>query len=380
MVPRALESVIEQWLFRGKVIILYGPRQSGKTTLAKAVLKKHGDHEAYYNCEVPSVRAALSDRDPGLLKRVFGHKKLVVLDEAQHLPEIGLVLKLLVDTFPDLQILATGSSSFDLASKASEPLTGRALQFLLLPFSFRELRHLHPPLQLDAQLTFYLRYGLYPEIALSTETEARILLDDLTSKYLFKDILAFEQLKSPEILAQLLQLLAFQIGSEVSYHELGKSLHLDSRTVERYIELLEKSFVLFRLRPFSRNLRKEIRKKNKIYFFDLGIRNSIVQQYQPIEMRPDKGALWENFLLAERYKLLQVAQIRPNRYFWRTHDQQEIDYLEEVNGRLIGYEFKWKHTKRKVPPAFKKGYPQSEVRFIDRSNYRDFLDHPGPGH
>lgn len=359
--------------FQEKVIIIYGARQVGKTTLAKKLLEKYDPQGGYYNCEILSVRNSLSTTEPSLLKRYFGDKKLLVFDEAQFVPDIGRVLKVLIDTFPETQIIATGSSSFDLANKTSEALTGRALQFVLYPFSYSELAQIYDPIQLEVQLDNFLTYGSYPEIVLASDKDAQILLDDLSSKYLYKDILEFENLKRSDIIFKLLQLLALQIGQEVSLNEIANTLQTNRKTVARYIDLLEKSFVIFRLNSFSRNLRKEISKGFKIYFYDIGIRNSIIQQFQPIGIRNDKGAIWENFLVVERLKMLQTSTINPNRYFWRTHDQQEVDYLEEYNGKIIGYELKWNGKKAKIPGLFSTTYQNSETHIIDRNNFHQFL-------
>lgn len=372
-IKRALQSQIEHWLFRGKIIILYGARQVGKTTLSKAILELHGAEGAYFNCEIQSVKAALAQREPLALQRFLGNKKIVVLDEAQQVAGIGEVLKLLADTFPETQIIATGSSSFELANRSAEPLTGRALTFELFPLSYAELDQAFNPTERRAQLDFWLRYGLYPEVAFSAEEDARILLDNLSSRYLYKDILEFENLKRADVLVKLLQLIALQIGQLVSYYELANTLKISSATVERYIELLEKAFVIFRLSPFSRNLRNEIGKKNKIFFYDVGIRNSIIQQYQSLDLRTDKGALWENFLVAERLKFLQTKGLKPNRYFWRTLQQVEIDYLEEQNGHLSAFEFKWQGKGQKMPLAFAKAYPDSSFEVIDTDHFEAFV-------
>lgn len=373
MINRSIQPQIEEWLFRNKAIIIYGARQVGKTTLAKKILEKYDQQDGYYNCEILSVRNSLSTTEPELLKRYFGDKKLIVFDEAQFVPDIGRVLKVLIDTFPETQIIATGSSSFDLANKTSEALTGRALQFVLYPFSYSELAQIYDPIQIEVQLENLLKYGSYPEIVRASERDAQLLLDDLSSKYLYKDILEFENLKRSDIIFKLLQLLSLQIGQEVSLNEIANTLQTNRKTVERYIDLLEKSFVIFRLSSFSRNLRKEISKGFKIYFYDVGIRNSIIQQFQPISSRNDKGALWENFLLVERMKTLQTSRINPNRYFWRTHDQQEIDYVEEYNGKLVGYELKWNGRKAKIPRLFSTTYPNSETHIVDRNNFHNFL-------
>ena len=372
-IQRHLKSRIEGWLFKGKIIVLYGARQVGKTTLSKEILAPHGADGAYFNCDVPSVQMALAQREPLALQSFLGNKKIVVLDEAQQVAGIGEVLKLLADTFPDLQIIATGSSSFELANRSAEPLTGRALTFELFPFSYAELSQIYSPVERRAHLDFWLRYGLYPDVAFAPEEDARTLLDNLSSRYLYKDILEFENLKRSDVLVRLLQMLALQVGQMVSYHELANVLKISSSTVERYIDLLEKAFVVFRLSPFSRNLRNEIGKKNKIFFFDVGIRNSIIQQYQPVDLRADKGALWENFLVAERLKYLQSKGLRPNRYFWRTLQQVEIDYLEEHDGQLSTYEFKWQGKAKKMPIAFANAYPESTFEVIDRDNFEPFV-------
>ncbi len=374
IVKRSLQPIIEKWLFRGKTIIIYGPRQVGKTTLAKTLLANNQQVDGYYNCEIQSVRSAFETPEPTMLKRFIGEKKIIVLDEAQNVPGIGSILKLLNDTFPELQVIATGSSSFELANKSSEPLTGRSLQFTLLPLSYHELGGLYNPLERRAQLEHFLKFGLYPEIVMASEAEAGILLDDLSSKYLYKDILAFENLRHSTVLHKLLQLLALQIGSEVSYNELAVSLQVNVRTVERYIDLLEKAFVVFRLPPFSRNLRKEISKKNKVFFYDIGIRNSIVRQYQPIELRLDKGAIWENFFVVERLKYLQSQQLRPSLYFWRTHDQQELDLLEDMDGMLTAFEVKWSQGKQKKPGSFEDAYPNSTINFVNTSNFEAYIE------
>ena len=373
MIKRNLQPHIESWLFRGKVI-LYGARQVGKTTLARALLAPYGEEGGYYNCEIQSVKAALTKEEPGLLMKFIGNKRIVVFDEAQYIPNIGRILKLLTDTYPALQVIATGSSSFSLANETSEPLTGRAIQFVLYPFSYSELKGLDDPFERLAQLENYLIYGLYPDIVQAPAGDGRILLDELSSRYLYKDILEFENVKRSDVIFRLLQLLALQIGSEVSLNELANALQTNRRTVERYIDLLEQAFVIFRLRSFSRNLRKEISKGFKVYFYDLGIRNSIIQQYQPIELRTDKGAIWENFLMVERLKHLQQLQIRPNQYFWRTHQKEEIDYLEEYNGRLTGYEFKWKVQKNRPPASFLEAYPGASVQTINRENFEEFVE------
>ncbi len=374
MVIRTIHQRIDKWLFRQKVIILYGARQVGKTTLAKQILRQYDSESAYYNCEIQSIKEALNVKEPKLLRQYIGEYKVIVFDEAQHVPDIGLVLKLLIDTYPEVQIIATGSSSFELANATSEALTGRAIQFTMYPLSWSELLSIYNPFERSAQLERILRYGLYPDIIQRSEEEAQLLLTELSNRYLYKDIFEFENIKRSDVLHKLLQLLAYQIGSEISLNELANALQINRRTVERYIDLLVKSFVIFRLTSFSRNLRKEINKGVKIYFYDLGIRNSIIQQFHPVDIRNDKGALWESFLICERMKYLQVKGISPIQYFWRTHDQQELDYIEEKDGQLNAYEFKWKNKKSKPPKAFVVAYPDAQVHFINRDNFEAFVE------
>lgn len=374
---RELQPYLESWLFKNKVLTLFGARQVGKTTLAKRILKKYGNPADYYNCDIPSVAARFAVPEPVLLKRMLGDAKFIVIDESQKVAGIGLTLKVLHDTMPEVQILATGSSSFSLRNATSEPLTGRGIEFMLLPFSLRELEQVYKPHEIDAILPSFLRYGFYPEIAGKPEREQEALLDNLASKYLYKDILEFENLKKPDLLLNLLQLLAFQTGNEVSRNELAVKLHTSRETVERYLDLLEKAFVIFRLKPLARNQRNEIARKEKIYFYDVGIRNSIISAFQPLELRTDTGALFENCMIIERLKFLEAHGIKRNLWFWRTHDQKEIDYIEEHNGRFHAYEFKWGKgkIKRSVIERFSGLYGTVEFKVITPDNrFEMFLD------
>lgn len=374
MIIRHAQKEVDRWLFKGKVIILYGARQVGKTTLCKHILDTYDSKPAYYNCEIQSVKDALATKEPQQLRKFVGNYKVIVLDEAQNIPDIGAILKLLIDTYPDLQIIATGSSSFELANATGEALTGRAVQITMYPISWAELSSVYNAFERQALLPKILQYGLYPDIVTRSDDEAQQLLNELSNRYLYKDIFEFENVRRSDLIHKLLQLLAFQIGNEVSLNEIANTLGINRRTVERYIDLLEKTFVIFRLTSFSRNLRKEINKGFKIYFHDLGIRNSIIQQFQPIDIRNDKGGLWENFLICERMKYLQNHSMTPAQYFWRTHDQQELDYIEEYNGQLSGYEFKWKLRKQKAPKAFVNAYPDATVDFIDTANFEEWVE------
>ncbi|MEI6238313.1 MAG: ATP-binding protein [bacterium] len=373
IIKRNIENKIENWLFKGKIIIVYGARQVGKTTLCKAIMEKYKGDAVYFNCEVIQIKQALEIQDPVELKKFLGDSKLIILDEAQSVRNIGLSLKLLIDTYPDMQIIATGSSSFDLSNKISEPLTGRSIEFTLYPFSISELQQVYKPHELKGQINTFLRFGMYPEVVKSGQENGRIFLENIASKYLYKDVLEFEEVKRSDLLVSLLQLLALQLGNEVSYHELSKHLKCDPATVRRYIDILEKAFVIFRLKPFSRNLRNEIGKKNKIYFYDLGIRNSLIGRYEAIEKRDDVGALWENFCIIERLKRNQLKDTYGNKFFWRTHDGYEVDYIEEYDGILHGYEFKWNSKRSIRTKRFLEEYKESSVKSVNIDNYYDFI-------
>lgn len=374
MIRRSIQDSIQKLLFKGKVIILYGARRTGKTTLSKALLAGFGDEARYINCEILQYRQALETTNTALLNDFLGNYKVIVLDEAQSIPNIGLTLKVLADTRPDIQLIATGSSSFDMAQSVSEPLTGRSRTFTLYPFSLTEISQETLPVDWDARLENMLRFGMYPDVYGQPEEEALEELRDISTNYLYKDVLQFNQLKRSDLLFKLLQALALQLGHEVSYNELAKLLGENHHTIRNYIELLEKSFVVFRLGSFSRNLRKELSKSFKVYFLDNGIRNSLINNFNPLSQRDDTGALWENFCVTERMKLLHNQRQFPNRYFWRTYDRKEIDYLEEAGGRLSTFEFKWNpNAKVRKPAEFFENYPNSSFEVITRENYRGFL-------
>lgn len=372
LIPRAMENFIEKWLFKGKAIIIYGPRQVGKTTLAKQILERHNGK--FVNCEILSIREILSSQNPDKIKSFLGDAKLVVLDEAQKVQNIGTTLKILVDTYPEIQIIATGSSSFDLANEVVEPLTGRNIKFTLFPISLFELYSQFDKFTLNDKLNDFLIYGTYPDIIGHSLDEMQTLINEIASDYLYQDVLAFQNLKKPELLGKLLKALALQLGNEVSYQELATMLQTSNETIQHYIELLEKSFVIFRLSSFSRNLRNELGRKTKIYFYDLGIRNSILQNYTPIENRNDIGALWENFCIVERMKRNQRKSRLKNMYFWRTYTQKEIDYIEEADGKLLAVEFKWGGRKKvKKPAEFFEVYENSTFQVVTPENFLEFL-------
>lgn len=372
MIIRTIESIIETNLFRNKVLILLGARQTGKTTLLKKMIKQNKD-SIWLNGDEFDIQERFRNATSTQLKSLVGNNKLVVIDEAQRIENIGLGLKLLHDTYPDIQIIATGSSAFELRNKTNEPLTGRKLEYQLFPFSFQELKEHHTELIEKRHLNSRLVFGSYPEVINNEGNEIEVL-KFLSDSYLFKDILMLDTLKKPEKLVKLLQALAFQIGSEVSYNEIGNLIGLDSKTVENYIHLLEKSFIVFRLNSLNRNLRNELKLSKKIYFYDNGIRNALISNFQIAEGRQDIGALFENYLVSERMKRNEYKQYFVNRYFWRTKDQQEIDYIEERDGILYAFEFKWNPNKKaSISKTFTKAYPNSETKIITTNNYEEFL-------
>lgn len=370
---RILQAKITPWFFQGKVIILYGPRQVGKTTLANKIIAGQSG-ALYLNCERKPVWELLNSGNLDRIRQYLGDTKLVVFDEAQKIPEIGSLLKLLIDTYPEIQYLATGSSSFDLSNALSEPLTGRNVKFIMYPVSLTELSPHFNRFQQDEMLENLLLYGSYPDIIDRPESQKLKLLDELTSDYLFRDVLRFENIRRSDILVNLLKAIALQVGNEVSMRELSSLLKVAVETVQRYLMLLEQSFVLFSLPSFSRNLRNEISKGRKYYFYDLGIRNNLLQNFTPLSNRNDTGQLWENFCIIERIKQNQARDRRANMYFWRTYQQQEIDLIEEHEGILDTFEFKWKSKAgQTIPSGFRNAYPQSSFQIVDRGNYHNFL-------
>ncbi len=370
---RDLEKIINEHLFKGKIIVLYGARQTGKTTLVKKISKKY-QKNIFLNCDELDVRKMLTEKTSTELKNIIGNNKLVIIDEAQRVTNIGITLKLLIDNFPEIQIIATGSSSFDLANKISEPLTDRKYVFQLFPFSINELRNEYSILELNRILHNRIIFGMYPDVVKSDQANSVEILKELANSYLYKDILTFQNIKNPEAIEKLLQLLALQIGNEVSYTELASELNIDKNTVSNYIKILEEAFIIFRLKPFSRNLRNELKKMRKIYFFDTGIRNALINNFNPLDLRNDKGALWENFIISERLKHNAVKRNFCNTYFWRTHNQQEIDYIEEFGGKLYAYEIKFSNKKTfKFPEKFIRTYTDVSCQFITPDNFLDFI-------
>lgn len=372
MIARVLNQRISGQLNQGKAILIFGPRQTGKTTLLHQILDEEPD-VMWLNGDEADVKQIFENASSIRLKAVFGTNKIIVLDEAQRIENIGISLKLITDQLKDVQLIATGSSAFELANRIQEPLTGRKWEYFLYPLSFGEMVAHHGLLQEKRMIPHRLVFGCYPEIVNNPGKEKEIL-KQLTDSFLYKDILMIEGLKKPSKLIHLLQALAFQIGNEVSYNELGRTIGLDNQTVERYIELLEKTYVIFRVGALSRNLRKELKRGRKIYFYDNGVRNALMAQFGTIELRPDKGALWENYLMAERRKYIEYKGLLVNSYFWRTQDQQEIDYIEEQDGNFLACEFKWNPDARaRFPKTFANAYPASVFNVITPRNVEDFL-------
>lgn len=373
MINRKLRQIIEQRLFRRKIIVLTGPRQVGKTTLLKMLMSDLSKKTLFWNCDEPDIRQKLSNPTSTQLGTDIGDSELILIDEAQRVRNIGITLKLLIDNFPQKQIIVTGSSALELSDSISEPLTGRKYEYNMYPFSSEELIDNHGDIEERRLLERRIIYGTYPDVV-NYPGEEKEILTNLTSSYLYKDIFAFQDVRKPEIIEQILQALALQIGNEVSFNELGKLLGLNSQTIQRYIDLLEKSFVIFHLRSFSRNIRNELKKSRKIYFYDNGIRNAILGDFKQLNLRSDTGALWENYLVSERMKHNSYSLFYGKSYFWRTQQQQEIDYLEDIDGILNTYEFKWSNTKHpKITDTFAKNYPNHTYKVVNPDNYQLFI-------
>jgi len=375
LLPRIYDN-LSLFLKPNKVLVIYGSRQTGKTTLLKKFLSENDGHLRYKldSGDDVNTQIVLGSSE---FKKIIDYAKgydLIAIDEAQRIKNIGMGLKIMVDQLPDIKIIVTGSSSFELAGQIGEPLTGRKITLTLFPLSQIEMGKLYNDHDLSSRLEEYLIFGSYPEVLTSeTINDKKTILEELVGSYLLKDILELEKVKSSKLLLDLLRLLAFQVGNEVSLSELGKQLGIDSKTVARYLDLFEKSFVLINLRGFSRNRRKEITSKSKYYFLDNGIRNAIIANFNPLDIRDDIGKLWENYLVVERLKKQAYDQIYSNNYFWRTWDQKEIDWVEERDGKLFGYEFRWKSKSRKSSKAWLENYPEASLEVINNKNYLEFV-------
>lgn len=373
-IERILEKSIIESLQPGKVLLLLGPRRVGKTFLLNKIFDEKSEKVVFWNGEDFAVHELLKRRSIENYKNLFAEKELLMIDEAQKIPKIGEVLKLIVDNLKYLKIVATGSSAFDVRNLSGEPLTGRKEDLLIFPISEKEFRKYESVIQHKDALLNRLVFGSMPElINYSTFDQKSKYLKNLINSYLLKDILPFENIKASDKIFSLLRLIAFQIGSEVSLTEIGNHLSMSKNTVARYLDLLSKVFIIFKISGFSRNLRKEVTKNSKWYFYDNGIRNALTANLEPVSLRNDIGQLWENYIISERIKTQHYFNITSNNYFWRTYDQQEIDWIEERNGKLFAYEFKWKESKSKIPPAWKNNYPNSEFNQIHQSNFDEFL-------
>jgi hypothetical protein len=362
---------IKEWVMKGKAIILTGARQVGKTTLLQEIFKDQSNI-LWLNADETNVRARLKELNVESLKGVVGKYEMLIIDEIQRVENAGLLLKILVDNFKHLKIVATGSSALDIAERIFEPLTGRHFLFHLYPFSLSELYGNKSPFEIEQQLPFHLIYGNYPDVC-NNRLDAEKILRNLSNQYLYKDVLVWKDIRKPELLDKLLKLLAFQICSEVSIHELANQLQVKSETVENYIDLLEKSFVIFRLKSYSTNARKEVTKMSKIYFWDNGIRNAVIEKFEDLSLRNDHGLLWENFMISERLKVNDWKENTIFSYFWRNYNQSEVDYVELERGKERAYEFKWNSKKQqKVSRAFTNLYPDAETDVITPRNFTEF--------
>lgn len=373
MIQRTIEKQIEELLGTQKAIIIMGARQVGKSTLLNTLLGARKD-VMWMNGDDPDIQNLFQQITSARMRAILGDSRFVVIDEAQRIPDIGLRLKLITDQVPGVQVVATGSSSFSLANKINEPLTGRKREFRMYPLTFNEMSR-HGNLLDELRLIPHrMIYGYYPEVVTSAGAEHAVL-KELSESYLYRDILSLDGINKPDKMVRLLQALAYQIGNQVSYNEVGVLVGLDSKTVERYVDVLEKSYIIFRLGSYSRNLRNELKNSRKIYFWDLGIRNAIIGNLSQIESRTDAGALWENFCIAERMKQLAYHNSFALTWFWRTQQQKEIDYLEEENGKLHAFEFKWnaKKGKTRCPVSFTTAYPDASYEVITPDNIEQFL-------
>ena len=370
-VNRLLKDKLTYWLNKRKVLVLTGARQVGKTTLLKDLFE--GQQMLWLNGDDPAVRTRLDNITLSGIKDLVGGYQIVLINEVQRILNPGILLKMMIDNFPEVQFVATGSSALEISDKVFEPLTGRHILFHLYPFAQAEIYPTKSAFELEQQIPFHLRFGSYPDVVINP-LDAETLLKNLAGQYLYKDVLIWKDIRKPELLDKLLKLLAYQVSSEVSINELANGLKVKSETVENYIDLLEKSFVVFRLKSYSTNERKEVTKMNKIYFWDNGIRNAIIDDFRPLELRNDIGVLWENFLVSERMKMKAWKEITAKSYFWRNKQQREVDYIEEQYGELTAYEMKWNSEKNhKVTLAFTNAYPTAKTEIITPLNFKGFV-------
>ena len=375
-ISRDLKLILDSKIGKGKVLLLIGPRQVGKTTLFKQMIKSLAPEKKvqFWNCDESDVRQFLSDGNLAKLKSFIGNSDFIIIDEAQRVKDIGLTIKLIHDNFTNVQLAVTGSSSLDLSNTINEPLTGRKFEYNLFPFSTNELVLNSTMLEEAKQLQNRLIYGFYPDVV-NNPGEEKEILTNIVNSYLYKDIFEFKEIRKSFVIEKLVQALALQVGSEVSFNELGNLLGIDTMTVQRYVDLLEKAYVIFHLRSYSKNVRNELKKSIKIYFYDNGVRNAVISNFSPPDLRSDIGNLWENFLISERIKNNAYHNINAKYYFWRTTQKQEIDFIEETDGRFFAYEFKYnpKKTHAKCPLTFSNNYPEIPFSVITKENYLDFV-------
>lgn len=375
-ISRDLKLILDSKIGKGKVLLLIGPRQVGKTTLFKQMIKSLAPEKKvqFWNCDESDVRQFLSDGNLAKLKSFIGNSDFIVIDEAQRVKDIGLTIKLIHDNFTNVQLAVTGSSSLDLSNTINEPLTGRKFEYNLFPFSTNELVLNSTMLEEAKQLQNRLIYGFYPDVV-NNPGEEKEILTNIVNSYLYKDIFEFKEIRKSFVIEKLVQALALQVGSEVSFNELGNLLGIDTMTVQRYVDLLEKAYVIFHLRSYSKNVRNELKKSIKIYFYDNGVRNAVISNFSPPDLRSDIGNLWENFLISERIKNNAYHNINAKYYFWRTTQKQEIDFIEETDGRFFAYEFKYnpKKTRVKCPLTFSNNYSEIPFSVITKENYLDFI-------
>jgi uncharacterized protein len=369
---RIVHDLISRWIFKGKVIVLTGARQVGKTTFISDFLRERKEPVLAMNADLTEDRRQLENPSLEKLRGLIGKNRIFFIDEVQRIENCGLLLKVIADNFKNVQVIATGSSALEISETIFEPLTGRHYLFHLYPFSLKELYENETPYQVSKNFGFHLVYGMYPEVCLNRES-SEMILRNLAAQYLYKDVLVWKEIRKPDLLEKLLQLLAFQMGSEVSTNELATQLKVKSETVENYLDLLEKCFVIYRLKSYSSNERKEVSKMKKILFWDNGIRNAIVGDFRPLEQRTDAGALWENFMISERMKMNAFRLSEAKSYFWRSLAQQEVDYVEAMKGKISGWEMKWNLLdKKKFTRAFTNLYPKAKTAMITPEEFGEF--------
>jgi uncharacterized protein len=373
MIERTISKSIQERLFGEKAIVILGPRQSGKTTLMMKILEQFPDIGRYFDCDELETRRLFSAENVSTLKSIIGNHSLILLDEAQKIANAGLTIKLIVDNLPEVQVIASGSSAFELSDKLSEPLTGRKWEYQLLPFSFQELSHHTSVLQEISALKLRLLFGSYPEVVNHPRAESEIL-GEICSSYLYKDVFQLHDIRKPELVENLLIALAHQVSAEVSFNELSQLLSSDPATIERYILLLERAFIIFRLTSYSTNQRNEIKRSRKIYFYDNGIRNALLADFRPIELRDDIGKLWENYIVSEFRKRNNNHRIQTRSHFWRSISSGEIDYLELKNAQFNAFEIKWSSRKKPRVKSFLNLYPEANVHIVNPDNYFQLLD------